>query len=101
MLLLLALACPADDLKNALLRRRLGYYVAESMPTVSDLRRKDQAWKEVALPPPPSAGPAGPAGAAEEHLLLLPNAAAAGLLLDTYVRVWLWLYICGLTYMLC
>ena len=47
-------------------------------PTLSDLhRKKNQAWKEVALHSPPSAKLAGPAGAAqEEHLLL--NASAVG-----------------------
>ena len=49
------------------------------MPTVSDLRSKNQAWKEVARHPPLSAGPAGPAGAArEEHLLLQRIAPAVG-----------------------
>ena len=39
------------------------------------------AWKEVAVHPPLSTGPPSPAGAAqEEHLLLLRNATAAGLL---------------------
>ena len=48
------------------------------LPTVSDLRRKNQAWREVALHPPPSAEQAGGA-AKKEHLLLQWNASAAGL----------------------
>ena len=51
------------------------------LPTVPDLagKTKKQAWKEVALHPPLSAGPADPAGAAqEEHLLLLRIANAPG-----------------------
>ena len=56
LLLPLALAGPTADLKNALLRRRLGCNVT----TVSDIRRrKKQAWEEVALHPPLSAEPAG------------------------------------------
>ena len=46
--------------------------------------KKPGIWKEVAQHPLPSAAPDGPATAAqEEHLLLLRNAIAAGLLLDT------------------
>ena len=61
------------------------------LPTVPDFagkkrrRRKKQAWKEVALHPPLSAGPADPAGAAqEENLLLLLISTASGLMLDIH-----------------
>ena len=65
------------------------------LPTVSDLRRKNQAWKEVPRRPQLSAGPAGPSGAAqEEHLSLQRNASAAGLHLTTFaqlrVPVYMW-----------
>ena len=95
LLLLLALAGPAGDLKNALLRRRLGCL----LPTVPDPHRKrkkkKQTWKEVARHPPLSAGPACPAGAAqEEHLLLLRKDTAAGLLLEhMYVLVCICIYL--------
>ena len=48
-------------------------------------REKTEAWKEVALHPPRSAGPACLAAAAhEEHLLLLQIATASGQLLDKH-----------------
>ena len=95
LLLLLALAGPAGDLKNALLRRRLGCL----LPTVPDPHRKKkkkkQTWKEVARHPPLSAGPACPARVAqEEHLMLLRKATAAGLLLEhMYVLVCICIYL--------
>ena len=55
LLLRLALAGPAGYLKNALLRRRLGFHVADC----ARRKKKKQAWKEVALHLPRSAGPAG------------------------------------------
>ena len=50
LLLLLALAGPAGDLKNALLRRRLGCYVAESMQTVPDPHRKKKKKNTLCFP---------------------------------------------------
>ena len=57
-------------------------------------KKKKQASKEVARHPPLYAGPACPAGAAqEEHLLLLRNATAAGLVLEhMYVLVLIGLF---------
>ena len=83
LLLRLALACPAGDPKNALLRRRLGCYAADCA------EKKKQAWKEVTRHPPLFAWPACPAGAAqEEHLQLLRKATPAGMLLEhMYVLV--------------
>ena len=52
------------------------------LPTVPDLCRKSQTWKEVALHSSPSIGPAGPAGAAQEEYLLLPFGPAGATLED-------------------
>ena len=95
LLLRLALAGPAGDVRNALLRRRLGWYVADcgcpsTMPcrrlTVAARRSRGNTGTETrARLPSLSAGPAGAAGAAqEEHLLLLRDVAAAGVLLDMW-----------------
>ena len=67
------------------------------MPTVSDLSRRNQAWKEVAEHPPLSARMAGPAGAAQKkHLLLQRNASAIGLFHATFARLPIYLYTLGL-----
>ena len=52
MLLLLALAGPAGDLKNALLRRCLGCHVADCV-SVSDLRREREKNPSPSSPPSP------------------------------------------------
>ena len=84
----LALADPAGDLKNALLRRRLGCYVSDCACRLTLGEEEEETNMERSGPTPPAfRRPAGPAGAAdEEHLLLLRIATAAGeaagLLLD-------------------
>ena len=88
-----ALAGPAGDPKNALLR---GVLCCRLCLTFTE--KTKQAWKEVARHPQLSAGSAGPAGEAqEEHLLLLRNARAAGLLLEhMYVLVCICIHTFGL-----
>ena len=85
LLLLLALAGPASDLKNPLLRRWLGCYVADS----AWHSQKNQAWREVALDSLLSCFPAGQAGAAQEEHLLLPFC-PAGVTLEDHIASFAW-----------
>ena len=91
----LAPAGPAGNLKNTLLRRRVGCYVAGCV--LPSQKKKNKPGMEIEEAPhsPLLAVPAGPAGAAqEEHLLLQRKASAVGLHHTTFARfgvsVYLW-----------
>ena len=95
MLLRLALAGPAGNVQNALVRSCLGCF----LPNLR--KRKIQAWKdsEVTRHPPLSKVPSGPAGATEEELLSTYCCSWTPPLLDCitlHARACACLYICAL-----